>query len=390
MKYTRLIIGLLVILAALWVIVGEQITGASSDAFVNARVVTVRADVAGNLTLPARALGSVVGKGESLGDISDTKVDNIRLNDLVMEEARATSEIEALTVRISAAREQHQALLDRAEIYRAHRIEELETRLDHARRRLDLLEGGEASGEDLELSAATGEAEQRLPGEPLRLDLAVEHAREQVAVLEVALDAARSGVFLGDGYNDAPNAEQRAVELANEIAGYVAALDTAKGDLAAIQARTSRERVRVTSLTGGELQAPVDGLYWEVLQADGVTVQRGDPVLRLVDCTSTIVSLSVSENVYNSLSQGQKATFRLSGDTRTFDGTISRLAGAGAATVYENLAVAPSRRHLERFDVTLIVPALVHEPGLACAIGRTGRVFFDRRPMDALRNLFDR
>ena len=209
-------------------------------------------------------------------------------------------------------------------------------------------------------------------------------------MLEIALGAARNGVFLGDGYNDAPNAEQRAVELADEIAGYVAALDTAKGGLAATQARTSRERVRVTSLTGGELQAPVDGLYWEVLQADGVTVQRGDPILRLVDCASTLVSLSVSENVYNSLSLGQKATFRLSGDTRTFDGTISRLAGAGAATVYEHLAVAPSRRHLERYDVTLIVPALLREPGLACAIGRTGRVFFDRRPMDALRTLFDR
>lgn len=65
-----------------------------------------------------------------------------------------------------------------------------------------------------------------------------------------------------------------------------------------------------------------------------------------------------------------------------------RLAGAGAATVYRNLAVAPSSKHLERYDVTLLVSGLKDDPELACAVGRTGRVFFERRPLDWLRRLF--
>jgi len=132
----------------------------------------------------------------------------------------------------------------------------------------------------------------------------------------------------------------------------------------------------------------VDGLIWEVLAADGEQIQRGDPVLHLVDCSSTMVSLSVSESVYNTLEPGQVAGFRATGASRVLDATVSRLAGAGAATVYRSLAVAPSQKHLERYDVTLLVNGLRDLPELSCAIGRTGRVFFDRRPLDLLRDWF--
>jgi hypothetical protein len=117
-------------------------------------------------------------------------------------------------------------------------------------------------------------------------------------------------------------------------------------------------------------------------------VQRGDPLLRLIDCSATLVTLSVTERVYNGLTIGQNAKFRLGGTSDVFDATISRLAGSGAATVYRNLAVAPSQRHLERYDVTLIVPGLREMGTEGCLIGRTGRAFFDTRPLDGLRNLF--
>ncbi|NNC27642.1 curli assembly protein CsgC, partial [Salinisphaera sp. USBA-960] len=108
----------------------------------------------------------------------------------------------------------------------------------------------------------------------------------------------------------------------------------------------------------------------------------------LVNCTSTIITLSVAESVYNRLKIGDLAKFRVSNDQKVLEGTITRLAGSGAETIYRNLAVAPSERHLQRFDVTLVVPAIREDPALACAIGRTGRVFFEARPLDFLRTLW--
>ena len=40
------------------------------------------------------------------------------------------------------------------------------------------------------------------------------------------------------------------------------------------------------------------------------------------------------------------------------------------------------------YDVALIVPGLNQHPELGCAVGRTGRVFFDARPLDWLRGIF--
>ena len=95
-----------------------------------------------------------------------------------------------------------------------------------------------------------------------------------------------------------------------------------------------------------------------------------------------------SVTINNRLQIGQSARFRPQDRTEAFDGTITRLAGSGAERIYQDLAVAPSEEHLQRFDVTLFVPELRTDPELSCAIGRTGRVYFDTRPLDWLRNLY--
>ena len=394
MNIARILIGLLVVFAALWVVVGEQMAGASADATVNAPVVTLRAHTAGVLTLAERSLGARVEAGEALAHVEDALVDRVRLDDLGMERAFAA----AATAGTRAALEELRALVGALEArgarYDLGRLEELETRLDHARRRLAILERGGAEAlarlgaagdEDrrrLDAVDRDGDLSARLPSEPRVAALVLDHARERVAVLEVALAAARDGVYLGDGYNDAPVSRQRLTDLTEAIAGLGATLAEQEAREAALEERLSRERVRVNALRGGEIATPVDGMLWEVLQADGVNVQRGDPILRVVDCSRTMVTLSVTERVFNDLSVGQGATFRLSGGA-VHDATVARLAGAGAATVYGQLAVAPSQKHLERYDVALLVPSLTEAEG--CGIGRTGRAFFDRRPLDLLR-----
>lgn len=389
MSYRRLILGLIAIVVALWIIVGEQMSGASADAVVNAPLVTVRATVAGNLSVPSRQLGARTAEGEVIASIKDPIVDRIRLDDLLMEarlEEATRAQIEALLAETEASRD---ALLERTQIFRARRLEELRTRLSHAETRLAILEASGAPADEGQerLLDVVEQGTERLPGEP-RLDgLVLDHARERVEVLKIALRAAEENVFLGDGYNDSPNAEQRAVELASEIAALQTRLTEAENRVAAVGERVDRERLRVNGLTGGEIRSPVTGLLWEVLEADGVNVQRGDPLLRLLDCQATMVTASVTERVYNSLAVGDAARFRLGGSSTVYDATVARLAGSGAETIYRNLAVAPSQRHLERYDVALIVPQLAHLGVEGCMIGRTGRVFFDGRPLDGLRRL---
>ncbi|MBC7145933.1 MAG: HlyD family efflux transporter periplasmic adaptor subunit [Thioclava marina] len=373
MKTFRPVIGVVLVAGALWVIIGEQMSGVSADAVVNAPVVTVRSSTAGNLQLPRRPLGAHVNKGELLASVDDTLADTTRLNDLKMEKTIAQANVDQIRGDLNARRAQRQTYVERTAIFRQQRIAEIETKLEFAQARLDRAETG-----DTKPDAGTSKATKASAAstEPLA------QLREDVALLKISLEAAKKGVFLGDGYNDAPNSEQRGLELDGEITSLEVALAHAQSRLRALTDRSARELTRVNTLSTNSIMSPVNGLYWENLQADGVAIQRGDSILKLVDCDVSIVTASVSEGIYNRLHVGDAATFKLASNGSTYAATIARLAGSGAASIYQNLAIAPSQKHLERYDVTLLVPGLKSDPEVDCAVGRTGRVFFEKRPLD--------
>jgi len=301
MRFGRLFLGLAVILLALWVIIGEQITGVSSDAVVNARLSTVRAPIAGTLDMPMRPFGMSIRADDELATLNDPLADKVRYNDLRMERAFAAAEVERLV----------------------------------------------AFGAD------------QVPAD-------AEQINSDPEVL--ANRAPRTNTRVGN----------------SELAVY---LTEARSRLEAIDVRLVGEDARLALLSNASLTAPSDGLLWEILADDGEVVQRGQDILKLMLCDTALVTLSVPVNVYNRLRVGQSAKFRLDGTEALYDGTITRIAGSGAETIYRNLAVAPSIKHLERYDIALLVPELRENSTLRCTVGQTGRVFFEARPLDRMRDL---
>ena len=301
MRFGRLFFGLAVILLALWVIIGEQITGVSSDAVVNARLSTVRAPIAGTLDMPMRPFGMSIRADDELATLNDPLADKVRYNDLRMERAFAAAEVERLV----------------------------------------------AFGAD------------QVPAD-------AEQINSDPEVL--ANRAPRTNTRVGN----------------SELAVY---LTEARSRLEAIDVRLVDEDARLALLSNASLTAPSDGLLWEILADDGEVVQRGQDILKLMLCDTALVTLSVPVNVYNRLRVGQSAKFRLDGTEALYDGTITRIAGSGAETIYRNLAVAPSIKHLERYDIALLVPKLRENSTLRCTVGQTGRVFFEARPLDRMRDL---
>lgn len=397
MRSIKIVAGLVLIFIALFVIIKEQTAGVSADAFVNARLTTTRAPIAGTFELVSRPLGARIDRGDTIGTIVDPLVDNVRLADLNQQRLATKAELDRLNATAEGLTSSIEELQTRAENYQRERIEQLksqidgaqasakaaEARLRYARLSLDrsnrLSDQGVRTGEALEQSRSLAEVAE--------LDLA--NAQETVRSARINLAAAERGIFLGDGYNDAPYSEQRISELEVQRDQLQASAAAQASVLEALDARIRAEQLRVNRLSSASLQANVSGLIWDYLAVSGEAVQRGQDLVTLVDCQSTIVSLSVTERVYNGITLGSSAQFRINGSDQLLSGVVTRVAGSGASTVYENLAIAPSERHLERFDVTLDVPALRQEPELFCLIGRTGRVFFEDRPLDWLRRVWN-
>ncbi|WP_067339336.1 HlyD family secretion protein [Stappia indica] len=397
MRPTRLIIGFLIIAMAVFVIAGEQLAGVSADAAINARVTTLRTPISGTLRLDRRSLGASVAEGEALGAIEDPLVDSIRLNDLLREEAFTKAEIAHLRQTIAAIEASLERLQLRAENYREDRVRQLETELRSAQSQIAVAQARveeaqaafDRSQQLSERGVETSASFERIRAAQRVSQQELESARQKATSVEIALSSARRGTFLGDGYSDVPYSEQRQLELTLRLNELSSDLQAELARAEALERRTAAERLRVHRLTSAELTANVSGRIWEVLASDGETVQRGQDIMRLIDCDSSIVTLSVSESVYNGLQLGDPAMFRVNADGRAFEGSVTRLAGSGAETIYRNLAIAPSERHLERYDVTLLLPALRSDPELGCAVGRTGRAFFEARPLDFLRRFWD-
>lgn len=383
MRYFRLVIGSLVVIGALYIIVAENVTGASSDAFVNAPVVTVRAPVAGDIELQPRTIGAEVSTDTVLFSVTDTRADRVRLDDLIFEHEKAQAEV----ARLEADRNAYAAYRERLDTqyaaYASERRRELGARMGASGDLplLDLTDPGKLAGltdlsdEDAPVATRNGQAS----AEPVVSSL-----------LAMQRDASEREIFL-DGTSGAQwNYAYWKATAHRDLERVEGELATARAIVQAYAERIERERVRLIGLSGGDINAPVEGIVWEKMVGDGVNVQRGDPVMKIANCGAAVVSLSVSEIVYNRLSTGDPAIFRLSGTDHVMQATVSRLAGAGAETVYENMAVAPSGEHLERYDVTLIVPELrAADMAGGCNIGRTGRVFFEDRPLDPLRRLLN-
>ena len=371
MRVGRLLIGATVVLIALWVIIGEQITGVSSNAIVNARLSTVRTPVAGVLDMPLRTFGATIAEGEQVASVHDGLVDTVRLNDLQLEQAYLQSQAVHLASLIAIADAEIANLRTRNEIYTAARMAEAEAQLSRASERVALLGLPEpkdnATADSVELSRAL----------------------EEYETLQITRNAITDGVFLGDSYNDIPFSGQRLIEQKANRASLSAQLTESEQRLAALKLRVTQENARVGGLSGTSLNAPSEGVLWEVLAGDGEIVQRGQDIVKLMNCGSALVTLSVPDNVYNRLRVGQTAKFRLDGTEALYDGTITRIAGAGAQTIYRNLAVSPSEKHLERYDIALLVPALREDTHLRCTVGQTGRVFFDTRSLDWLRDILN-
>lgn len=366
MRFSRLVIGVLVICAAIWVIVNEQLAGASADAVLNAQVISVTTPIAGVVKDFDRGLGAAISPGDPLGAVVDERVDSVRLDDLSLQRDLVNIQLERLRGQLQALQPAGAMLNSRTADYSLYSMQALQVSLAEAEERLRILDLPE--------------------GEPDLIQMS--RAREEVGRLRAMVAAAEKGVFIAGGYNDAPFSEQRSLDQAAELARLTAEIEATTAELTAIDRRIDQERIRVGRAATAAITSPVEGIIWERLATSGVHVQRGDAVLHVADCESAFVTLSVTQSVYNRLTPGTPATFRFDGSGEILTGTVARLAGTSASSFYGSLAVAPSQRHLERADVLLTLPDLRSHPDLKCAIGRTGRAFFEVRPLDWLRAYF--
>jgi multidrug resistance efflux pump len=382
-KVLKALCGVLVLAAVGYLPVRTLLQTASTEAIVNARLITLRAPIEGEVAqgLGSLAVGTEINPGTPLMRIANTRADRGRLDDLRRQVQRLEGERSALTARRDDLKALHADLAAQTQAFAQGRERQLELRMAEL---ASEIAGAEANREEADraleratplaatktMTAAAYEKAKRDARVAAEAQSALRH---RLAAVEVELASLRKGVFIGDSYNDRPRSSQRADELAQRLSEVSADIRERDALIASLQGEIADETRRFEAVAAAELAAPVRASVWEVMTAPGETVVRGQDLMRLLDCSGVVVTATVGETAYNRLKIGGNASFRLRGESTDHQGRIIGL--TGVATAPANLAIQPSALAKEPYRVTVALPDLAKAG--RCDIGRTGRVTFE-------------
>lgn len=352
---------------------------ASREAVINARVTTIRASIDGIVKTTSLAPGRAVQAGVPIGDIEDPTADDARIFQLQQEVYAADREHDALARRLTDLRQARSEADAQAEAYRLGRVRQDELRVEEARASLSAASAREADASAAERRGAALHARGFMAAAAYERTFHAREvaqqdgiaARKRLDALAVELEAARNGTYLGDNYNDVPSSFQRARELTVRIEETQANLDQLGRKQETLATELAAERKRLAARSSAAVAAPLDGNVWTVHAASGEYVRKGQELFSVLDCSTAVVTASVSERDYNELRLGDPVHFRVSGGGREYSGTIAKL---GLTSTGRSFAIAPEER---RHQVAVQLSDLQGSAGDRCAVGRSGEVVFE-------------
>ncbi len=354
----------------------------SVEAVVNARVVTLRSPIAGQIVSapPELSATAILPRGAAILDIVDRLADPGRLDELTQRTERLASQRDATQERLVSARAARTDLARRAEAYRLGRVERLTARIAELQGEAAVAaaRGVEAVADRDRATALarSGTASSVQVAHLARLAVvasgttAASQARLRSA--EIDLASAQKGILLSDEVNDLPPSILRDDELRRQISDLGAELATTEAELGQARQQVALERTRFQGMSSAAVALPVAGRIWERMVTAGEQVSVGQDLVKVIDCSTSVVTANVTESVYNQLALGSEARFIPADGGPVLSGEVVQL--SGVATAGANLAIEPAALRKEPYRVSVSVPA--RDGPQSCAVGRTGRVVF--------------
>ena len=356
----------------------------SVEAVVNARLVTLRSPIDGEISSTSNhstAL-SAINEGGVILRVVNARGDRARLDDLRRQMSRLDNERPSLATKLASAQAAQQDLARQAAQFREGRILQLEARIAEmqsvieaaASRREEATAAMERASSLIKSGSVSTVEFSRLTREQSIAQQTEIGARRRLDAAKIELIAAQKGTYLGDSYNDRPSSVQREEEMRQRAEDLKADLTHADTEINWLAGEIASEQLHLVGRSEADIKAPISGRIWEMMTSPGEDVRAGQPLLKLLDCSGAVVTANVTERVYNGLQLGEQASFEPNDGSPAIKGSIVNLTGASGAPA--NLAINPDALNKEPYRVTVSMPNL-DAAGKGCAVGRTGRVVFN-------------
>ncbi len=371
---------------ALWALAPYATGYVSTQAVVNAPLNTVLSPLRGRIVRPSLAAGSGIAPGMPLVAIAAQENDRRHMTELRARQDQLDSTLAAIDREAARLGEVRARLEGRLHEYRARMVDRFamlkrETEAELAAARAELLQRSAMLDRTERLtlrghaSEAQAEAEEAGHAAALAEVARLSAFRDRIGIEASAADA---GLFIQDGWSDAPYSQQRLDEIDLRLAALDADRRRAAGERTTLAAQIAAEEQLISTRESFQPAAPSAGVIWRQSGAVGETVVPGDVLVQLVDCSARFVEVALPERHFGVIVPGALATIQLKGGGAPVTARVSAILGAGAKFDHPRLAasVPEGKPGQLRALVDLGGAALDDEPGAFCHVGRTAEVRF--------------
>ncbi len=358
----------------------------SVDAVVNAPITDLKAPQAGTLEELTLETGALVRKGQTVIRLENDRLDQLTVQTAESRLGRQQADLAAAEVRLEQLRSlqltlqleasgqfdlENSAALTVSEQVRAELAEQqasLTLARTNYRRAANLAaEGALARAEVDQAKAELDQAEARLNA--LEKRLVRSQVDQDAAAVGLSLDRTRSG------FDPRIRLQELALQII-EQEQQVEALTVALTGTAAEASEASKDFDRRKT---ARIEAPTDGVVWQMTARPGEYVEQGEVLGQVVDCQQRWVDAYVSERNVRLLQPGTPAQIVLYGtDDQVLSGKVSQVrSGVGRLAPGQEVAV-PLERNLPRATQVRVELAPDSSPAESfCYVGYTGRVTFN-------------
>jgi multidrug resistance efflux pump len=352
-RILRIVIGLGLFGLPAWFLLPGVWTVRSSQAIVNAQVITLTSPIKGVVTLPPPPLRQLVSEGSVLLRIDSPMVDRKQLEEMQAEVAGLTERVAAMKQQLGKVESLKRELATSFQNYKDSMVRRISHELEEAR--------SEAEAAVAALSQRKSEESEEQAiwrrGFGSRRELSksrfaakissktVNRANAAVARLADQLESMKNGIFTGpgDSRNDVPYSRQRMHEITLQQLSDEARLRENQARITELDSQIKVEVERVRLRASYEVKAPVNGIMWRQFIASGSPVAPQTELLQIVDVSTVFIDAALNEKFADDVKPGDKVMIRLIGSDLEIPGTIRYVVGEGLQREDRTLAAEPPK-----------------------------------------------
>lgn len=385
----RIGVGLALLVLGLAVILPGLTGYTSLDGIVNAKFVVLTSPIEGTVLNTPPSAGTETRNGQRLVSVSNDRVNRLPLTELAMESIAIADRLKAMDAQRDRLRAIRNELKQRHDFYQKYFVQNAEQEIVSQKERIGIIEARHGRLKHELTRKEHLRTSGNVPETVLEQAQVAEHtaqheidaAMAELNRLERVRDAAKQGVYLGEGRNDVPYSLQRIDEIDIALADLAFKRKEQQLKDMKIDEQLEDEQQRVKNMSFVSVRADFKGVIWRNSVVEGSNVVVGAELTRILDCRQLFVDIVVDEVNYDDVYPDLDADVRLYGRADLIPAKVLFVRGSRATTEDQTLAARLPHGTEKYAWVRLgLAPSEINKDFQNfCQVGRSAIVRFAKR-----------